>query len=108
MKYTVDYFIDKFEDIPEDNWVTGMTKDLELGCCVMGWCGGYFTDQTTGLIKILAGHMADTSNDFGRKYVYAINDGLLPIYQQLTPKRRILAALYDIRTTHTLSSKGVK
>lgn len=97
MKYTVDYFIEKFEAIPEDNWITGKYYDPEIGCCALGWCGEKNFEETVesnSLTNLLKGWVAE------------INDGTLHgqhiKYRKFTtPKQRILAALNDIK-------KGVK
>lgn len=41
-KYTAEYFIAKFEKIPEENWVTGIFREESTGrCCSLGHCGWY-------------------------------------------------------------------
>jgi len=38
--YDVDYFIQKFEAIPEEKWTAGMYYNSETeACCVLGHCG---------------------------------------------------------------------
>lgn len=90
MKYTVDYFINKFEAIPETRWVT-MAYINEYGCCAMGHCGAQnddcLTEESRALKMLFAVPYA----------VQHINDGRFSQYQQPTPKQRILAALYDIK-----------
>lgn len=41
MKYDVDYFIEKFEAIPEEKWIKGGTYDFAGtgNHCVLGHCG---------------------------------------------------------------------
>jgi hypothetical protein len=39
MEYTVDYFIEKFENVPEDAWGTGCCDDFEGHKCALGLCG---------------------------------------------------------------------
>lgn len=90
--YTVDYFIDKFEKIPEDKWIMGELY-TENGYCAFGHCGSRgltHTDESNGLIKLF-------SENLYRCHVIPINDGKDELYQQPTPKQRILAALYDIK-----------
>ncbi len=106
MDYNVDYFIRKFEVIPEGNWSTG-----SYGCgsfrCALGHC--IYDDFGTNENKIMYGHI------YGAEYVALlklfndgmenpdhcnvakINDGKHDNYSQPTPKQRILAALYDIK-----------
>ena len=91
-QYTVDYFIKKFEAIPEDKWTT-RTYCLYDKRCAMGHCGvsTYKNDgkEADALRRIVVIHFGTT--------VSLINDGDIPAYQQPTPKQRILAALYDIK-----------
>ncbi len=87
--YNVQYFINKFENIPEDKWTTFTCTDDNGNHCAMGHCGGingdvYATEESNILSEIL--------HD-----VVLINDGHKFGYYQTTPKQRILAALYDIR-----------
>lgn len=83
--YTVDYFISKFEAIPEDKWCVDFTEDYNGNRCALGHCGGINTHESNILRSILC------------MPVSFLNDGLKPEYPQPTPKQRILAALYDIR-----------
>lgn len=96
--YTVDYFIKKFEAIPEDKWHTGEYSD-GIKKCAMGHCQdrtrrhtnslyGPEFDAIVSLFKTLGG------GDYG---IAIINDGCDLRYRQPTPKQRILAALYDIK-----------
>jgi len=40
MKYDIQYFIDKFEAIPENKWIKGTVYDTNSGrCCALGHCG---------------------------------------------------------------------
>lgn len=96
MEYTVDYFIKKFEAIPEDNWITASLYDPEIGCCVLGWCGvrslRYHTSESRALASLLGIHP---------NTLYRINDGIAD-YKHLrmtleTPKQRILAALNNAK-----------
>ena len=84
--YDIDYFIKKFEAIPEENWICGI-YGKGYAHCTVGHCydGRSYIEnpQVEPLFSI-----------FG-KYPFAINDGYDKNYQQPTPKQRILAALYD-------------
>lgn len=94
MKYTVDYFIQKFEAIPEDNWITEKYSN-DLGCCALGWCGEksfHYTDESRALDNLFY-------NEF-RVGPSRINDKGYAAYQQPNPKARVLAALYDIKNAH--------
>lgn len=86
--YDVNYFIKKFEAIPEEMWTTG-EFDRGDGCkCALGHCGvNHFqgTDEGKALHYLL------------NYYADEINDGASERYQQDTPKQRILAALNDVK-----------
>lgn len=90
--YDVDYFIRKFEKIPEFLWCINRRHDSKGGHCAHGWCNlddiGY-SDEENALRKL--------ASFFGYYGVGPINNGDDKRYQQPTPKQRILAALYDIK-----------
>ena len=89
MNFTVDYFIAKFEAIPEEQWCSGDYSNSHGQHCAAGHCGeGRFTGVTPesqGLEAILHHRTA------------YINDGDGSDYKQPTPKQRILAALRDVK-----------
>lgn len=87
MKYTVDYFIEKFEAIPEEKWFQNDYEDGSGRFCALGHCGQKYlkpTDESIALSRLV-------------DYVSMINDGYVDCYQQANPKQRILAALYNIK-----------
>lgn len=96
--YTVDYFIRKFEAIPEGKWCTlFLTRGIDRHCA-LGHCGTtesptsadyHYTDEGQALVDIFYDHMAIGP--------LTINDDGGEKYKQPTPKQRILAALYDIK-----------
>lgn len=90
-KYTVDYFINKFTNIPDNKWFIGALtnpKDKDSHCA-MGHCiYGSSYSEFNYLCHLF---------DIGGLYVAPINDGKNPEYKQNTPKARILAALEDIK-----------
>lgn len=92
MKYNVDFFINKFEAIPEDLWCTGLYTKGEKHCAV-GHCGGNSSVKS---------EEADFLHDMFRikliLFIVDVNDGLCEQYPQPHPKQRILAALYDIKS----------
>jgi len=100
--YTVDYFIKKFEAIPENLWCTN--SRIENGKrCALGWC--YKTGEEafnsmhnwsddSDEDKALCLYVRTLDGSWG---VGGVNNGLYKEYQQPTPKQRILAALYDIK-----------
>lgn len=106
-QFTVDYFLDKFEKIPEDNWITNKWN-VGDACCANGHCGVRSalyvrgTDESRALAKLF--EIIPASNINGDKFlayhwqrVSQVNDGLIKEYQQPTAKQRILAALRDIK-----------
>lgn len=88
--HDADYFIAKFEAIPEEQWCTGRLRDNSGRCCASGHCGRddplVPTEESTALAIVLR-----------RWDVPGINDGDYAQYPQPTPKQRILAALRDIK-----------
>ena len=92
MKYTVDYFIKKFKKIPAKKWTTArFVKDGKR--CALGHCGiDNFTirNQEANTLMLLFDSQLLTQ-------VSTINDMQSDQYKQKTPKKRILAALEDIK-----------
>lgn len=93
MEYNVDFFIDKFSKIPERKWIIGSYGSNDDGPhCAYGHCGArdipfYIGNEAMALAKLFVGKLQP----------HEVNDGKDPVYQQPTPKERILAALYDIK-----------
>jgi hypothetical protein len=113
MTYDVDYFINKFQAIPEDKWIRLRLYHEDTGaCCANGHCGvraeGHITEEypeeAKELQKVLAplpvhytnGDPIEDAGNYSKKAAY-INNGIAKEYIQETPKQRILAALYDIK-----------
>ncbi len=104
--YTIDYFINKFEAIPDSRWVTGSFENLGRHCA-NGHCGvsneNYMSPPCEALFlaEILSPLKKEYWIVIGDSPIFSvtvsINDGFTPEYQQPTPKQRILAALYDIK-----------
>lgn len=90
MNYTKEYFIAKFEVIPEELWCTHVFTQGDGICCAYGHCGSTaahpFTPERKGLYNLL--------RDVGM--VARINDGHHERFPQPTPKQRILAALRSL------------
>lgn len=107
MNYDVNYFIRKFEAIPDKRWITG-DWDNTQGCCANGHCdvsGGKETLEAICLNELFSkltisikpiSHI-DLNEDCWYSRTVAVNDGFTNEYPQPTPKQRILAALYDIK-----------
>ncbi len=89
--YDVDYFIRKFEAIPEEQWCTRQYTDDEGRHCALGWCRGF--DGEYGYAEEVA------LERIAPFFVPDVNDGNDVRYQQPTPKQRVLAALRDIKET---------
>jgi hypothetical protein len=90
MTYDVDYFIAKFEAIPEDEWCVGHFISMDGTKCALGHCGDEGTGDSpeANALGCLFPYLGDVIN---------INDGRHSDYPQPTPKQRILAALNDIK-----------
>jgi len=110
MNYDVNYFIQKFEAIPEDKWARFTQLDDDGSRCALGWCDGrekflyrseIAGDQTKegeGLIRLFLYAKIYFGNDSLKSHgVASVNNGTHAKYPQPTPKQRILAALYDIK-----------
>lgn len=96
MKYDAQYFIEKFEAIPDELWCIGHSThpDNAESHCALGHCGtrkgialNMFEDA-----RALWNMFLTDDND-----IASINDGTDERYQQRTPKERILAALRDAK-----------
>lgn len=98
MNYTVDYFIKKFEAIPEYDFGSGSISSH----CIYWHCDytcsykGQIANALTEIFDKAFGIIPDRNGN-KQYFVYEINDGFNPSYQQPTPKQRILAALADIK-----------
>lgn len=88
MKYSVDYLINFFENISEDNWSTGRWRESLVKRCAVG-----HLITETGDVE--AQYDLYSALKFTGELTININDGLSKVYSQKTPKQRILAALRD-------------
>lgn len=107
-KYDVEYFVAKFEAIPEDKWATGILfNQIDGTKCVLGHCGvvdyedKILNEKVKSLVEILDPVYKLTNNHkrhpYGKSYatVYKFNDlneGDVGALGE-TPKERILNAL---------------
>lgn len=90
-EFGIDYFLAKFEAIPEEHWTVG---DYEIDglCCAVGHCGRRChadTIEACALDELFykyCGHNAAN-----------INDSVDEIPKHETPKERILAALQSFK-----------
>lgn len=102
MQYTVDYFIEKFSAIPEENWTTGTTINHKGQKCALGHCGvgvdelENLTDEAFILTEILKPLYKDHILTLGPwEIVTNINDRHSVLG---TPKQRILTALQTVKS----------
>lgn len=100
--YDVNYFIEKFEAIPESLWCEGKITDGDMHCAI-GHCGGVMNKELEGESQALVSIIFNVLG-YG---IFQINDSITNQYPQPTPKQRILAALYDIRDKE-LSEANIK
>lgn len=93
MKYTIKYFINKFEAITEKDWCVGELTNYKGQHCVLGHLGlndygesdpNKWADEPRNLYEILRARGVS---------IISINDGNA-IHGGNTPKQRILNALY--------------
>jgi hypothetical protein len=90
--YTVEYFIEFFNKIPEEMWIVEVFRnDNDQGRCALGFCG---CSENTSTAKARA--LITIFSDYDI-YVTSVNDGNDPTFKQSTPKQRILAALEMIK-----------
>lgn len=92
-KFNKQYFIAKFEAIPENDWCTGNIENVDGQRCAIGHCvqsdGDSLNEEEIDALKwlfISNGHKIDL-----------VNDRIDQDYKQATPKQRVLAALRDIK-----------
>lgn len=97
----VDYFIAKFEEIPDELWGTGAYQSGTRRC-VLGHCGYRLSQDSPGprtlLISTPEGAALNEHFCYHGLTTTGVNDGLDPRYRQPTPRARILAALRDIKS----------
>lgn len=101
--YDVNYFIQKFQSIPEKRLITHNCYDRNGNGCAIGWCAGnapaincYSSPEYFALINLFSSIKPITHNT-PQWAIADVNNGDHPDYQQPTPKQRILAALHDIK-----------
>lgn len=89
-KYTLDWFITFYEQIPADRWITGDYVNSE-GCCAYGHLGERRVGETPESVKALQELIGET-------YISEVNDGE-PEYLHLgdTPKERVINYLKNLK-----------
>ncbi len=105
MNYDVDHFIKKFEAIHESNWCTRRFGSNGVHCAY-GHCDaelGCWLSVEARALKTLFDTLTVSDKVDGSELIIelvpGVNDGFVKEYQQPTPKQRILAALYDIKSS---------
>lgn len=109
MNYDIDYFIKKFEAIPEEKWITDLQLDQDGNSCALGWCmteeDRVHSLQNWSYVAHWSGHETEEGKVLWEnilpRAVTLINNGQDTRYQQATPKQRILAALQDAKRNCT-------
>ena len=96
--YTVDYFIEKFSKIPDEQWTTG-NYAMDGKCCALGHCGRRhgFRHEPPDATALDVLFSSSPVSDESLISPTAVNDGLDERFRQPTPKARILAALNCIK-----------
>lgn len=97
MIYTKEYFIEKFEAIPEAYWCVGVFFDGDK-CCAAGHCGmgnGKVTAESESLCRLITNHLGKDTTEYTSS-ISTVNDKGDSRFQQDTPKQRVLAALRSI------------
>lgn len=126
-KYDIDYFIAKFEIIPDRLIIRSKFSASNGAHCANGWCGITTTENVTEEGEALALLTRDLSVTFKEDYcitrwrgrpvtqgtryankMAAVNNGYTIEYQQPTPKARILAALRDIKKSQELAKPVIE
>lgn len=99
MKYTVDYFIKKFEAIPDEKWCVANRYNSLGQKCAHGHCyRGNPNLRNTNKIEEAFEKLATDNYHIVKAYGFGyINNGSDTRYQQPTPKDRVLAVLNDIK-----------
>lgn len=96
-EFDADYFIEKFEAIPDNLWICCTLGNYGEAHCALGHCGASANLEWSEQPKEVQA-LDGLFRGFGDyNTVTRINDGDNPHYQQSTPKARVLAALIDIK-----------
>lgn len=91
--YDVDYFIAKFEAIPESQWCCWMLDNSNGQRCALGHCGVKLAYELTPEAKRLEKLFKPFRMD-----VPSVNNSQSKKFPQPTPRARILAALHEIKS----------
>lgn len=105
--YDVDYFIKKFEAIPENKWCTHARDGVNGTHCAHGWCSPNTTYASLEEIALTIIAIQNPVFLEGRNGFGPINNGCSELYKQTTPKQRILAVLRDIKAMQPNSRPSI-
>jgi hypothetical protein len=96
-QFTPEYFIAKFEAIPDELWHVGAYDGPANSHCALGHCGTVASEEGFALMELLD-HVVGAAYTNGQvpSGPAVVNDGKSDRYKQATPKERILAALRDL------------
>jgi hypothetical protein len=101
--YDVDYFLKKFEAIPEARWTVDVYEKPDTGqFCALGHCGINYNGVSN---TPEAQAFRDLVEAYSQRHlprdrcarIASVNDGEDDRYDQPTPRQRILALLRDIK-----------
>jgi hypothetical protein len=93
-KYTLNYFINFFKEIPDHRWTEGeLHREGTVQKCALGWAGTDFRGDVTSDPETVTGRVEALENFLGD--TAGINDGDSSEYLALgrTPRGRVLRAL---------------
>ena len=97
MKYTLEYFISKFEAIPENLWTVGTFED-DKGCkCAYGHCGFSDKEIISSTPESTALRVFDEDTRSPENSIILVNDDLTNARGfGLTPKERVVNYLKSL------------
>jgi hypothetical protein len=90
VEYTVDYFIKKFEAIPEERWISHAVGDGRGRHDAIGHCGGFRSPEAKALQELF--------RRYGCPSVVDVTDAVTFFEHSDTPKKRVLSYLGFIKT----------
>lgn len=96
-EYTLEYFIKKFEAIPEEKWTTGEFVDRDGCMCAYGHCGRTQSNNGTKESDALA-ELILKLDEVMPRHLANVNDGMFGTESQYgsTPKQRVVNYLKSI------------
>lgn len=114
MTYDINFFISKFQAIPEDKWIENqLFNEKKTKFCANGHCGVTSKCNTDPLGEMSGNFIhTDESMYLGTLFLQRlhistelINDGAYYGAESKSPKQRILAALRDIKRMEEENNK---